>query len=108
MTKTYSKPTINKIDFAMASKYGSPIKTQKIRTEIDTADQEIASLKKELELAEFIYTNYLGRYKEKLSSMNDVIIKQSIEIEKTLKLQEAKNKRNERVFILEKIAGVEQ
>ena len=31
----YQKPTINKIDFAMASKYGSPMKTQKIRTEID-------------------------------------------------------------------------
>jgi len=31
----YEKPIINKIDFAMASKYGSPMKTQKIRTEID-------------------------------------------------------------------------
>jgi len=33
--KKYEKPTINKIDFAMASKYGSPIKTQKIRKDID-------------------------------------------------------------------------
>ena len=33
--KKYQKPTINKVDFAMASKYGSPMKTQKIRTEID-------------------------------------------------------------------------
>jgi diaminopimelate decarboxylase len=33
--KAYEKPTINKIDFAMASKYGSPMKSQKIRTEID-------------------------------------------------------------------------
>lgn len=33
--KKYEKPTINKIDFAMASKYGSPMKTQKVRTEID-------------------------------------------------------------------------
>ncbi len=32
---TYEKPTINKIDFAMASKYGSPVHTQKIRTNID-------------------------------------------------------------------------
>ncbi|SFV64173.1 Diaminopimelate decarboxylase [hydrothermal vent metagenome] len=31
----YEKPTINKIDFTMASKYGSPLKTQNIRTEID-------------------------------------------------------------------------
>ena len=34
-TLKYEKPLINKIDFAMASKYGSPMKTQKIRTEID-------------------------------------------------------------------------
>ena len=34
-TEKYEKPTINKIEFAMASKYGSPLKTQKIRTEID-------------------------------------------------------------------------
>ena len=33
--KVYKKPTINKVEFAMASKYGSPVKTQKIRTEID-------------------------------------------------------------------------
>jgi diaminopimelate decarboxylase len=31
----YQKPTINRVDFAMASKYGSPLKTQKIRSEID-------------------------------------------------------------------------
>ena len=31
----YEKPSINKIDFAMSSKYGSPVKSQKIRTEID-------------------------------------------------------------------------
>lgn len=35
MSKTYEKPTINKIDFMMASKYGSPIKSQKVRTQID-------------------------------------------------------------------------
>jgi len=31
----YEKPTINRVDFAMASKYGSPLKTQKIKSEID-------------------------------------------------------------------------
>ena len=35
MTNQYEKPTINKINFAMASKYGSPLKIQKIRQEID-------------------------------------------------------------------------
>jgi len=38
MIKKYEKPTINKIDFSMASKYGSPMKTQKIRKEIDGVD----------------------------------------------------------------------
>ncbi len=33
--KVYEKPTINKVDFTMASKYGSPLKSQKIRTSID-------------------------------------------------------------------------
>ena len=31
----YEIPTINKLDFVMASKYGSPMKSQKVRTEID-------------------------------------------------------------------------
>nr|WP_255327504.1 alanine racemase [Lebetimonas sp. JH292] len=31
----YEKPTINRVDFALASKYGSPLKSQKIRSEID-------------------------------------------------------------------------
>jgi len=35
MSNKYEKPTINKINFAMASKYGSPVKSQKIRTQID-------------------------------------------------------------------------
>jgi uncharacterized protein involved in exopolysaccharide biosynthesis len=80
----------------------------KIKTEIKSLESEINSLEKELDFAREVYENYLGRYQEKLVSINDVIIKQSIEIEKTLKLQEAKNKRNEKVFLLEKIAGVEQ
>jgi diaminopimelate decarboxylase len=32
---SYQKPTINRVDFAMSSKYGSPLKTQKIRETID-------------------------------------------------------------------------
>ena len=61
-------------------------------------------LEKELALANEIYNNYEGRYREKLSSMSDVIIKQSQQIEKILKLQMVKNERNERIFALEKLA----
>ena len=89
------------------AKEGIALKIAKIRTEIASADEEIASLEKEFQLANAIYENYLGRYKEKLASMSDVIIKQSSQIEKILQLQVAKNKRNERIFALEKLANGE-
>jgi len=34
----YEKPSITKIDFSMSSKYGSPLKSQKIRTNIEGVD----------------------------------------------------------------------
>jgi outer membrane protein TolC len=87
------------------AKQGILLKVAKIRTEIEGVDVEIASLKKELDLANAIYENYEGRYKEKLVSMSDVIIKQSAQIEKILQLQMAKNKRTEKIFALEKLAN---
>lgn len=90
------------------AKKGIILKIAKIRTEIETYDSEIASLEKELELANAIYKNYEGRYKEKLSSMSDVIVKQSEQIQKILQLQQARNKRNEKIFALEKLANGEK
>ncbi|MEA1956223.1 MAG: TolC family protein [Campylobacterota bacterium] len=90
------------------AKKGIALKIDKIRTEIETFDNEVASLEKELILADAIYENYEGRYKEKLSSMSDVIIKQSEQIQKILELQMAKNKRNERIFALKKLANGEK
>jgi outer membrane protein TolC len=87
---------------------GISLKLKKIRTEIQTYNQDIISLKKELDLANEIYKNYEGRYKEKLSSMSDVIVKQSSVIQKILELQLAKNKRNERIFALEKLTNGER
>jgi len=89
---------------ALAQK-GIALKLAKIRTEIESSDAQIASLEKELALANAIYENYEGRYKEKLVSMSDVIIKQSAQIEKILQLQIAKNKRTEKIFALEKLAN---
>ncbi len=89
------------------AKKGIALKIHKIRTEIETADNEVASLEKELLLADAIYKNYEGRYKEKLSSMSDVIIKQSEQIQKILELQMANNKRNKKIFALEKLANGE-
>ncbi len=87
------------------AKKGIALKVAKIRTEIESLDYEIASLKKELELADAIYENYEGRYKEKLVSMNDVIIKQSQQIEKVLQLLQVHNKRTEKIIALEKLAN---
>ncbi len=84
------------------------LQTQKIKTEIESYEKDIESLKKELALADEIYNNYETRYKEKLSSMSDVIIKQSEQIQKILQLQQTKNMRNERIFALEKLANGEE
>ncbi|WP_297433516.1 TolC family protein, partial [Sulfurimonas sp.] len=89
------------------AKEGIALKLAKIRTKIKSINVEIASLEKELALANAIYENYEYRYKEKLVSMSDVIIKQSLQIEKILQLQQAKNKRTEAVFALEKLANGE-
>ena len=89
----------------LLARQGIKLKIAKIRTEIETYNSEVNSLKKELKLSDEIYKNYEGRYKEKLSSMSDVIIKQSEQIQKVLQLQQALNKRNERIFALEKLAN---
>ncbi|WP_345974413.1 TolC family protein [Sulfurimonas sp. HSL3-7] len=90
------------------AKKGIALQVDKIRTEIESLDYEIESLSKELELSTEIYKSYEERYREQLASMNDLIIKQSEQIEKVLTLLEVKNKRNERVFALEKLANGEQ
>ncbi len=87
---------------------GIALQIQKIRTEIASFNEEVNFLEKELALANEIYVNYEGRYKEKLTSMSNVIIKQSEQIEKILQLQMTKNKRNERIFALEKLANGEK
>ena len=97
--------TTTQIQLARA---GIALKIQKIRTEIESYDEEVDFLEKELALANEIYLNYEGRYKEKLTSMSNVIIKQSEQIEKILQLQMTKNKRNERIFALEKLANGEE
>jgi outer membrane protein TolC len=105
------KAKINKLKTntqVQLAKKGIILQLAKIRTEIASVDEEIASLEKELQLADAIYANYEGRYREKLVSMSDVIIKQSAQIQKILQLQMAKNKRNEKIFALEKLANGEK
>lgn len=84
---------------------GITLQVEKIKTEIKSFDFDIKSIEKEIELIRSIYKNYLGRYQEKLVSINDVIIKQSLEIEKVLKLNEVQNSRTSKILELEKIAN---
>ncbi len=87
---------------------GISLKIKEIRTKIKTSDSEIKSLKLELSLARQIYENYEDRYKEQLSSMNDVIIKQSSWLEKILELLKAENSRNTQIFALERLGALSE
>ena len=85
------------------AKKGIALQYDKIKTEIESLDYQVASLEKELNLSTQIYKSYEGRYREHLASMSDLIIKQSQQIEKIINLQMVKNQRNERIFALEKL-----
>lgn len=104
----YEKARIEKLKTSTQvelAKKGIALQYDKIRTEIESLNSQVKSLEKEQELADQIYKNYEGRYHEHLASMSDVIIKQSQQIEKVLNLQMVKNKRNERIFALEKLSN---
>ncbi len=89
------------------AKQGIALKVKEIQTKIKTAESKIKNLDVELQLAREIYENYEGRYKEQLSSMSDVIIKQSEWLEKVLQLLQAKNERNTQIFALERLALIQ-
>lgn len=88
------------------AKQGISLRLKEIQTNIKTADAKIKSLDFELILAKEIYENYEGRYKEQLAPMSDVIIKQSLWLEKVLHLLKAQNSRNQEIFALEKLAAL--
>jgi outer membrane protein TolC len=86
------------------AKKGIALQYKKITTEIANADKQVESLKKELELAQEIYNNYQERYKEGLASINDVVIKQSLQIEKLLNLLKTQNIRNQKILEVYRLA----
>ncbi len=90
------------------AKKGIALKVKEIQTKIKTSDAKIRHLNVELTLAREIYKNYENRYKEQLSSMNDVIIKQSDWLEKVLELLKAENSRNTQIFALERLGNLTQ
>ena len=82
------------------AKAGIALKVKKLQTEILSKDADVKSYKKQLQYAKKVYENYSSRYKEGLTSITDVLIKQSKELEILLKLLTVKNERNTKVFEL--------
>jgi len=85
------------------AKAGITLKVKKLQTEILSKDADVKSYKKQLEYAKRVYDNYSSRYKEGITSITEVLIKQSKELEVLLKLLTVKNERNTKVFELNSI-----
>ncbi len=85
------------------AKKGIALKIDKIITEIKSREYDIKSLQQKVKFARRVYENYYNRYKEGLISINDVLIKNSEEIQAVLKLAKTRNARNNKVFELENI-----
>ncbi len=85
----------------LLARKGMALKYKKMMTEINNLTMQVKALDKELELSKEIYNSYQARYKEGLVSINDVIIKQSMWIEKLLKLLDIKNKKNKKILEIE-------
>ena len=85
------------------AKKGICLKVRKTLTEIKSKDADIENLQTQLDFANKVYETYQEQYKEGISSISDVLIKQSKELEVLLKLLTAKNGRNAKVFELTSI-----
>jgi outer membrane protein len=89
------------------AKRGICLQVRKTITEIKSKEAEIQSLDTQLEFANKVYENYRERYKEGVSSISDVLMKQSKSIQVLLKLLTAKNDRNTKIFELKSIMNQE-
>ncbi|CAA6810725.1 MAG: Type I secretion system, outer membrane component LapE [uncultured Sulfurovum sp.] len=82
---------------------GIGLKIAKLQTEARSKEAEIKSLETQFEFASKVYESYQEQYKEGITSISDVLIKQSKELEVLLKLLTAKNDKNAKVFELRSI-----
>jgi len=88
---------------AALAKKGIGLKIDKIITSIRSKDYDIQSLREKVKFTKRVYENYYSRYKEGLMSINDVLIKNSEEIQAILSLVKTRFERNNKVFQLENI-----
>ncbi len=85
------------------AKKGIALKFRKIKTEIKNFNAQIESLQKEVELSNEIFLSYQARYDEGLTSINDVMIKEALQLEKLLGLQQVQTRRNEKILELARL-----
>lgn len=85
------------------AKKGIALKFKKIKTEIKNFNAQVESLEKEVDLSNEIFLSYQARYDEGLSSINDVLIKEALQIEKLLNLQHVQTQRNEKILELARL-----
>ena len=90
------------------AKSGIYLKVKKLITEIKSKNADITSLETQFDFATKVYESYEEQYQEGISSISDVLIKQSKELEVLLKLLTAKNDRNAKVFELTSIINKEE
>ena len=82
---------------------GIGLQIDKIISSIKSKDYDIQSLREKVKFSKRVYENYYNRYKEGLMSINDVLIKNSEEIQAVLSLLKTRVERNQKVFELENI-----
>jgi outer membrane protein TolC len=85
------------------AKSGIALKVKKLETEILSKNADVKSYEKQLNFARKVYENYSARYKEGITSISDVLMKQSKELEVLLKLLTLKNERNTKIFEINSI-----
>jgi len=90
-------------DQVALAKSGIALKVKKLITEIKSKNADVRSLQTQFNFATKVYESYQEQYKEGISSISDVLVKQSKELEVLLKLLTAKNDRNAKVFELKSI-----
>jgi outer membrane protein TolC len=85
------------------AKKGMWLKASKLKSEVKSLSARVRSYKKQYKFAKRVYSTYKTKYREGIVSITDLLIKQSLEIEKLMKLLKIKNERNAKILELENL-----
>ena len=85
------------------AKEGMWLKAKKLKSQIKSLSARVKSYQKQYKFAQKVYQTYKAKYKEGIVSITDLLIKQSQEIEKLMKLLQIKNQKNAKVLELQNL-----